>query len=125
MERSTIGQVLAWRVVHSENFGHQYVLNGNTPVNPLRKCAVRPHQPRKQQQAYNATFNDATYKFSDFKAGVAKQLADSFGALNVNAGDRAFHIKPNSARRSADVVACFQYRRYVRFISRDDYKYYP
>jgi hypothetical protein len=81
--------------------------------------------PPEQQEAYHAVYPNATYRFSEFKNGVASQLADSFGQSEVSPGDRAFHIKPNGGRRTADVVACFQYRRYIRFISEDDYKYFP
>jgi hypothetical protein len=81
--------------------------------------------PPEQQEAYHAAYPNATYKFSEFKNDVASQLADSFGDSEISSGDRALHIKPNGGRRSADVVACFQYRRYIRFISKDNYEYSP
>ena len=79
----------------------------------------------EQQEAYHATYANATYTFKEFKNGVASRLADSFGAAQVSPGDRAFHIKPNGGRRSADVVACYQYRRYTRFASENDQHYFP
>lgn len=38
---------------------------------------------------------------------------------------KAFHVKPAGARRSADVIACHQYRRYIKFIGLDDQEYVP
>jgi hypothetical protein len=79
--------------------------------------------PPEQQTLYHQTFSDATYTFAEFKQGVNTRLINAFGAGDVTPGDRAFHIKPNSSRRSADVVACHEYRRYIRFNGVYDQEY--
>ena len=79
--------------------------------------------PSEQQTAYHQSFANATYTFGEFKQGVHTRLTNAFGANEVTLGDRAFHIKPNSSRRNADVVARHQYRRYVRFNGQDDQEY--
>jgi hypothetical protein len=81
--------------------------------------------PPEQQAAYHEAYDNATYTFDEFKDGVSLRLANAFGANQLTPGNKAFKVAANDARRSADVVACYQYRRYVRFVSRDDYEYVP
>jgi hypothetical protein len=81
--------------------------------------------PPDQQAAYHKAFNNATYTFNEFKTGVVTRLSDAFSAGDVTPGNRAIKIKANGARRSADVVACYQFRRYIRFISVNDQEYVP
>jgi len=79
--------------------------------------------PADQQAAYHATFGKAAYTFAEFKKGVVLRLETAFGKESVDAGNKAIKIKANGSRRSADVVPCYQYRRYVRFIDEDDQEY--
>lgn len=81
--------------------------------------------PADQQVAYHRSYPNATYTFDEFKSGVATRLSNAFGASNITQGNKAFKIKPNGSRRSADVVPCYQYRRYRRFISTSDQLYIP
>jgi hypothetical protein len=78
--------------------------------------------PADQRSLYQQ-LESATYTFAEFKQDVHTRLINAFGANEVTLGDRAFHIKPNSSRRSADVVACHQYRRYIRFNGVYDQEY--
>jgi hypothetical protein len=79
--------------------------------------------PSEQQVAYRQAHGDASYTFAEFKQGVVTRLSNAFGADNVKSGNKAIKIKANGSRRSADVVTCFEYRRYTRFISLNDHKY--
>ncbi len=79
--------------------------------------------PAEQKKAYHEAYGDATYSFADFKKGVVTRLSNAFGATNVTAQNKAIKIKGNGSRRSADVVACHQYRRYKRFISSSNQEY--
>jgi len=79
--------------------------------------------PSEQQTAYHQTLANATYTYVEFKQGVHTRLTNAFGANDVTLGDRAFHIQPNSSRRSADVIVCHQYRRYIRFNGQNDQEY--
>jgi hypothetical protein len=81
--------------------------------------------PADQQAAFRQAFGPATYTFAEFKQGVATRLADAFGARNVSFGTKTFKIEPNGARRKTDVLACYQYRYYTRFVSHADYLYFP
>src|SRR3984893_5437867 len=38
---------------------------------------------------------------------------------------KTFKIKPSGSRRSSDVLACYQYRYYTRFVSHNDCDYMP
>ena len=79
--------------------------------------------PLEQQAAYHKTFGKADYTFGKFKAGVITRLSNAFEAGNITPGNKAIQIKASGSRRSADVVVCYQYRRYLRFINSDDYRY--
>lgn len=79
--------------------------------------------PSEQQAAYRQAYEDASYTFAEFKQGVVTHLTNAFGVDNVKSGNKAVKIKANGSRRSADVVTCFEYRRYTRFISLNDQKY--
>ena len=79
--------------------------------------------PAEQQAAYHQAFPKATYTFADFKKAVVIRLSNAFGAGNVSAENKAVKIKANGSRRSADVVACYQYRRYHWFGDLEDQGY--
>ncbi len=81
--------------------------------------------PSKQQAAFQQATTAATYTFAEFKQGVITRLTNAFGADYVKSGNKAIKIKAGGSRRSADVVVCYQYRRYLRFNSLSDYKYVP
>jgi len=81
--------------------------------------------PPEQQAAFQQAFSAATYTFAEFKQGVVTRLSNAFGADNVTPGNKAIRIKAGGSRRSADVVVCYQYRRYIRFNSLSDYEYVP
>jgi len=66
---------------------------------------------------------NSTYTFAEFKAGVVTRLTNAFGQDSVTPGNKAIRIKANGSRRSADVVVCYQHRRYTRFISLTDQAY--
>jgi len=54
----------------------------------------------------------ADYSFQQFKAEVGAALSTYFGVASVTRGDKAFDVHENTYRIDADVVACFEYRRY-------------
>jgi hypothetical protein len=79
-----------------------------------------------QQVAFRQTFGGTpSYTFGEFKQGVITRLSNAFGTGNVKLGNKAINIKASGSRRSSDVVACYEYRRYIRFFSLDDYEYIP
>jgi len=77
-----------------------------------------------QKRAYNSAYGGATYRFTDFKAGVFARLQAALGD-DVKLGSKAINIKARGARRSADVLACFQYRDYTYFNSETDQCFSP
>ena len=54
----------------------------------------------------------ATYRYPQFKNDLHQALISAFGSDNVTRGNKAFNIKENSYRVTADVVACLEHRRY-------------
>jgi hypothetical protein len=81
--------------------------------------------PEEQKSAYHKAYGKATYTFDEFKQEVINQLVASFGTRDVVAGNKAVKIKANGSRRNADVVICYQYRRYLSFNNIEDQKYVP
>jgi len=73
--------------------------------------------------SYNAgTGAQPTYPFETFKADVIRVLKKSFGDDVDTSGKKSIKIKPNGNRRSADVVACQDFRRYMKHTgSSNDY----
>jgi hypothetical protein len=81
--------------------------------------------PLDQQAAFRQTFVPATYTFAEFKQGLATRLSDALGSQNVTFGTKTLRIAPSGPRRSADVLACYQYRYYTLFVSHNDCLYVP
>ncbi len=54
------------------------------------------------------------YTYAEFKNDVEKALRSHFGTASVTRGNKAFDIHENSYRVDADVVPCFEHRRYHR-----------
>lgn len=57
--------------------------------------------------------NDSDYSFATFRDNVETALVNYFGRKEIKRGNKAFDIKSNSYRVDADVVACFEHRRYT------------
>jgi hypothetical protein len=80
--------------------------------------------PADQQAAYHQAYpGSAGYTFGEFNKGVITRLTNAFGADAITQGNKAIAIKANGSRRSADVIACYQYRRYTRFKNATDNAY--
>jgi predicted nucleotidyltransferase len=58
-------------------------------------------------------FTDGTYPYRDFKNDVEAALRSYFGGGSVTRGNKAFDVHANTYRIDADVVACFEHRRYL------------
>lgn len=57
---------------------------------------------------------DASYRYAEFKNDVEEALVAKFGRRAVRRGNKAFDVHENTYRVDADVVACFEHRRYTR-----------
>ena len=55
----------------------------------------------------------ASYKYADFKNDVEAALISHFGGPSVTRGKKAFYVHVNTYRIDADVVLCFEHRRYM------------
>lgn len=58
-------------------------------------------------------FNETAYTYADFKNDIGRALVMKFGK-GVTRGLKAFDVHENTYRVDADVVACFEHRRYYR-----------
>lgn len=58
--------------------------------------------------------NRVSYTCGQFKDDVEIALRSYFGSSAVTRGNKAFDVHENTYRVAADVVACFEHRRYMR-----------
>lgn len=61
----------------------------------------------------------AEYTFSDFKSEAFQWLRSNYNT-KVSFGNKAIAVEGDGNRRDADVIPCFQYRKYTRYISAYD-----
>jgi hypothetical protein len=79
----------------------------------------------QSKQIFNNQYPNATYTYYQFKESVLQHLRNRFGADAVSVGSKAVKIKPAQGRRSADVVICYEYRRYKSFGLQNTNDYVP
>ncbi|WP_256204281.1 nucleotidyltransferase [Planococcus faecalis] len=58
--------------------------------------------------------SDADYTFAQYRNDIETAMINHFGSENVEPGNKAIQINFNSYRVDADVVPCFEYRRYSK-----------
>lgn len=68
--------------------------------------------------------NSSSYTYNEFKSSVEKALVAKFGRTSVKRGNKAFDIHANTYRVDADVVACFEHKRYTGQQNYDGTFYY-
>ncbi|OIK14563.1 nucleotidyltransferase [Bacillus sp. MUM 116] len=56
----------------------------------------------------------ADYTFAQYRSDVDQAMIDKFGSNNIEFGNKAIQINSNSYRVDADVVPCFEHRRYSK-----------
>lgn len=66
-----------------------------------------------EKAIYEREFRKATYTWEDFKSEVVETLEDLFGVYKVEIGNKS--IKIDDGNYEADVVPCFEYRKYTSF----------
>jgi hypothetical protein len=79
----------------------------------------------EQQQLYNSSCSAATYTDRDFRSDVIRSLQSYFGTHSIQVGNKSIKVLPGSGRLAADVVACFEYRRYLFFRGIHDQDFVP
>ena len=55
---------------------------------------------------------EADYTFAQYRSDVDQAMIDKFGNNNIKFGNKAIQINTNSYRVDADVVPCYEHRRY-------------
>lgn len=78
--------------------------------------------PPEDKAAYDKARVPATYTYDEYKRDVLNALTASFGS-DAMAGDKAIAIAPSGSRRTADVIAAMQFRRYWKFKGTYDQHY--
>lgn len=75
-----------------------------------------------EREIYNKTFDDATYTWKYFKNDVIETLQNAFGSSNVKVGNKS--IKVITDNYEADVIPCFEYRKYLSFGNNEEERGY-
>lgn len=57
--------------------------------------------------------NPSSYSFDSYKASVYTALMNKFGSTETRGANKVAKIKSNTYRVQADVLACFEHRRYT------------
>jgi len=70
-----------------------------------------------QQTLHELAYNNSKYAFRQFKTDIFNTLITALGASQVHWADKCLNVDENTYRIEADVVPCFQYRLYKKFIS--------
>lgn len=78
----------------------------------------------EEKLEHSKVFLESKYQFAERKNSVYSALVEAFGVENVEFKNKAILVKWNSARIDADIVPCFEYRKYKRFHSIHDSEYY-
>ena len=68
-----------------------------------------------EKQTYRNSVAPPTYSFDQFKNAVVANLQNKFGTAAISVGSKAIKIKADQNRRNADVVVCYEYRRFKSF----------
>jgi hypothetical protein len=80
------------------------------------------HLPADQKERYWRDHTKADYSQEQFRTDVTTWLREQYKG-DFDPGDKALTIKANGSRRSADVLACSDYRRFIRFNGHQDSSY--
>jgi hypothetical protein len=56
--------------------------------------------------------SSSSYSFNTYKDSVHQALINKFGTSNIKRGDKSIKVASNTYRVDADVVPCFEHRRY-------------
>jgi hypothetical protein len=70
--------------------------------------------PPVESQRFENSSTPATYSFSTYKQEVYEWLRSKYNT-KVTFGNKAISIAGDGSRRDADVIPCFQYRKYKSF----------
>lgn len=70
--------------------------------------------PEGMQDADFGLTSPADYSYDSFRYDVGLALHEYFADGHVTRGHKAFDIKENTYRIAADVVPCFEHRRYAK-----------
>lgn len=95
-----------------------YHNNTNVRLNSDVDICVRLHSTFFYELPDGATKEDfgiipSPYTFSEYQTAIKEALEAKFGCASVTQGNKAFDVHSNSYRVDADVVACFEHRRYT------------
>ncbi|MED3022344.1 MULTISPECIES: nucleotidyltransferase domain-containing protein [Bacillus cereus group] len=94
-----------------------YYNNTNVRLNSDVDIAVRKKDTFFADYPLGKTHEDfgnhsSSYAFEDYRKDIHQALVNKFGAENVELADKCIKIRSNSYRVDADVVPCYEHRRY-------------
>ncbi|WP_029652149.1 nucleotidyltransferase [Methylocystis sp. SB2] len=109
----------SYKVFLQGSYGNDTNIYSESDVDIVICCADAfyydlDHLSLEHKGAFNANRVSATYAYATFKADVQAALVAAFGS-SVQVANKAFKIAAAGNRRSADVVAAFEHRRYIEF----------
>lgn len=76
-----------------------------------------------EKALHDLAYSSSQYRFRQFKEDVYNALVAEITTSQTHWSDKCINVDKNTNRVAADVVPCFQYRLYKRFISYDNQSY--
>ena len=67
----------------------------------------------RASRRWSRTFSRSSYTYQQFKDAVEQAFITEFGSSRVTRGNKALDVHANIYRVDADVVPCFEHRRYT------------
>ncbi|MDN0040763.1 nucleotidyltransferase [Bacillus aerophilus] len=86
-------------------------LNSDVDIAVMLKDVFFASYPNgKSQNDFGNISSD--YKFEEYRTDVEQAMIEKFGDANIEFGNKSIKVHSNSYRVDADVVPCFEHRRY-------------
>lgn len=74
----------------------------------------------EEKWKYDQAYSDATYLWKDFRKDILQCLLNYYDPKIISEGNKTLKIGSQTGLLAADVVVCYQFRKYISFNSIDD-----
>lgn len=128
-DKSKVQQKERLKIFLQGSYRNSTNIYGNSDVDIVVQHEATFHKDiskltKEEVDIYNEIYSPATYSWKEFKSEIIKTLAYTFGAENVEIGNKS--IKIDDGEYEADVIPCFEYRNYSSFgIDKENREYIP
>lgn len=76
-----------------------------------------------EKRLHDSVYDDATYRWEDFRADVLRALRAYYGAALVTEGNKSLKLASRAGRLAADIIPAIQFRKYQHFYGANDRRF--